>query len=204
MKIEQKRLEAWAKDQDSNEANAPKQTLITNTQLCKELGVTRMAISKWRRQHDNCPKKVNRKEPLEEWIAWLETRRQKTTNKNLPSLDREQYLTLKTSLECELFQIRIDKERNLLISREEKNQSDVEIGAAVRAAVLALETQLPSMLEGRTAEEIQKTLKEKTSEILQMLSEKQSDFWANRPIIDATKADEIMKKKIQAGEVQDE
>jgi phage terminase Nu1 subunit (DNA packaging protein) len=71
--------------------------------------------------------------------------------------------------------------RNELISRSEVETSDTRIGAAVAAAMKALETELPQLLLGLSLERSLPITKEKCRAIQTMLADEQSAFWAAHP-----------------------
>jgi len=55
----------------------------------------------------------------------------------------------------------------------------IRIGAAIKGATLRMESDLPPMLEGLSPAAMQKLIREKVDEVLQVLSEQGSDVWNN-------------------------
>jgi len=56
-------------------------------------------------------------------------------------------------------------------------ESMLRIGAAVKAAIMRMEADLPPMLEGMTPAGMQKVIREKVDEVLSTLSDANAQIW---------------------------
>jgi hypothetical protein len=83
----------------------------------------------------------------------------------------------KLRAEADLAELKAAQLRGEVISIHEVEEAMTQIGAAVRASIIRLEADLPPMVEGLDAATIQKIVREKTHEILTMLSDEASKVW---------------------------
>lgn len=76
----------------------------------------------------------------------------------------------KTNLECEKLHFQLEVERGKYTSNDKIRDDLIKIGSATKASLLRLENELPPILEGLTAEDMQIKIKEAVDSILGDLS----------------------------------
>ena len=82
----------------------------------------------------------------------------------------------KLTAEAELRELELEKQRGEVISFREVEGAVVRIGAAVRAAVMRLEADLPQALEGLDAPAMQRTIRAAVDLILTDLSDRGAEL----------------------------
>jgi hypothetical protein len=87
--------------------------------------------------------------------------------------------TLKTQIDAlrSGFMLEVDQGKYAPIATV--REAYIRIGAAIKGATLRMESDLPPMLEGLSPAAMQKLIREKVDEVLQVLSEQGSDVWNN-------------------------
>jgi len=82
----------------------------------------------------------------------------------------------KLTAEAELRELELEKQRGEVISFREVEEAVMRIGAAVRAAVMRLEADLPQALEGLDAPAMQRTIRAAVDLILTDLSDRGAEI----------------------------
>jgi hypothetical protein len=91
--------------------------------------------------------------------------------------DKHQAQTVKLQIDGLLNAYKLREAAGKYVSRAKVDEDLMRIGAAVKAATKRLEADLPQMLEGMSASQIQIVLRGKVDEILTMLADKTSEVW---------------------------
>lgn len=141
-------------------------TKPTQIEIAAALGVTARRVNDLKRA--GMPV-----DSIEAALAWRAER--EGGDSSAEALRRERIALTRTQRERAAFEL--EKERGQWISRGAVDQRDIAIGAAVRAALLKLASDLPPMLEGLPAAKIAKVLRETHRGILEQLADDQSEFW---------------------------
>ena len=88
------------------------------------------------------------------------------------------------------FQLEVEMARYILA--ETQREHGVRIGAAVKAAVLRLEADLPPVCEGLSAASMQKKFREAGDQVLKDLADMESDLWK-----DQSEREAIAKRRLK-------
>lgn len=91
--------------------------------------------------------------------------------------DKHQAQTIKTKIDGLINAYKLREAAGLYVSRGKVEEDLIRIGAAVKGAILRMEADLPPMLEGMTPPQMQKLIRDKTDEVLTILSEATSSIW---------------------------
>jgi len=154
---------------------------VTTSRLAEIFGVNRKSIAQWRKEGKNVPDKVGGKEPLAEWRRWFEDHPDAGHFDGKPSKSREELLAVKVAVEIDLLEIRRDKERGKLISRDEVNERDVSIAMALKAMLRRYEREIPTLCLGLPLTQSMPIVKTKARELQDRLSDMTGEFWGNNP-----------------------
>jgi hypothetical protein len=84
----------------------------------------------------------------------------------------------KTKIDALLNAYKLREAAGKYVSRAKVDEDLMRIGAAVKAAMKRMESDLPQMLEGMTAAKIQLAIRSKVDEILTLLADKTSEVWS--------------------------
>lgn len=157
----------------------------TFDQLAERYGVSKTTISKWRQLRVDIydlsavsrhVATLQKKPPG--WKGGIAPENQPVDFENLDAIENLENARLaKTILEAKRIAFALEVERGRFVDSESVRENGVKIGAAVKAAVLRLESELPPILEGLDAPEIQKQIRTAGDEILRMLADTESDLW---------------------------
>lgn len=121
-------------------------------------------------------------EPLSAAISWLETRGTHGTedgDNSVADLRRERIRLVR--IQSEAAQLRLDIERNLMLTREEVKMQHSVGGYAVRSMLLALELGLPPLVIGKTISQTQEIIRHQLRLVMTAFQDAQNDFWRDRP-----------------------
>jgi phage terminase Nu1 subunit (DNA packaging protein) len=154
---------------------------VTTSRLAEIFGVNRKSIAQWRKEGKNVPDKIGGKEPLAEWRKWFEENPDAGHFDGKPSKSREELLAVKVAVEIDLLEIRRDKERGKLISRDEVNERDVSIAMALRAMLRRYEREIPALCLGLPLAQSMPIVKTKARELQDRLADMTSEFWRANP-----------------------
>jgi len=93
--------------------------------------------------------------------------------------DKHTAAMVKTKIDGLLNAYKLREAAGKYVSRSKVEEDLIRIGAAVKGAILRMEADLPPMLDGASPAQMQRTIREKTDEVLASLSEASSDIWNN-------------------------
>ncbi len=112
-------------------------------------------------------------------LKWLSDRPDPGTDPaadDSPAALRRERIRL-TALQSQKAQLALDVERGLFVSREEHDACGQRIGSVMKAALLALETNLPPALQGLKIHQSRPRCREEIRKIQELMADDQSELW---------------------------
>lgn len=91
--------------------------------------------------------------------------------------DKHQAQTVKIQIDGLVNAYKLREAAGLYVSRAKVEEDLIRIGAAVKGAILRMEADLPPMLDGASPAQMQRTIRDKTDEVLAALSDASSEIW---------------------------
>ena len=91
--------------------------------------------------------------------------------------DKHQAQTVKLQIDGLLNAYKLREAAGKYVSKATVDEALIRIAAAVKAAVLRMEADLPPMLEGMDPAAMQRTIKVKVDEVMTMLSDESAKIW---------------------------
>lgn len=91
--------------------------------------------------------------------------------------DKHSAQTVKTQIDALVNAYKLREAAGKYVSKTVVEESLIRIGAAVKAACLRLEADLPPMLEGASPAQMQNVIRQKVDEVMTSLSEAASKVW---------------------------
>jgi len=91
--------------------------------------------------------------------------------------DKHDAQRIKTQIDGLVNAFKLREAAGSYVSRAMVEESMLRIGAAVKAAIMRMEADLPPMLEGMTPAGMQKVIREKVDEVLSTLSDANAQIW---------------------------
>lgn len=93
--------------------------------------------------------------------------------------DKHQAQTVKLQIDGLLNAYKLREAAGKYVARATVDEALIRIAAAVKAAVLRMEADLPPMLEGMDPAAMQRTIRGKVDEVMTMLSDETAKIWQN-------------------------
>jgi len=94
--------------------------------------------------------------------------------------DKHDAQRIKTQIDGLVNAFKLREAAGSYVSRATVDEKMLRIGAAVKAATIRFEADIPPMVFGLSMEDCQKVVRDKCGEVLRLLSEKNSEFWTNQ------------------------
>lgn len=91
--------------------------------------------------------------------------------------DKHSAQTVKTQIDALVNAYKLREAAGKYVSKTTVEEALIRIGAAVKAACLRLEADLPPMLEGASPAQMQNVIRQKVDEVMTSLSEASSKVW---------------------------
>lgn len=91
--------------------------------------------------------------------------------------DKHSAQTVKTQIDALVNAYKLREAAGKYVPKSTVEEALIRIGAAVKAACLRLEADLPPMLEGASPAQMQNTIRQKVDEVMNALSEAASHVW---------------------------
>lgn len=91
--------------------------------------------------------------------------------------DKHQAQTVKLQIDGLLNSYKLLEAAGRYVAKATVEESLIRIGAAVKAAALRMEADLPPMLEGASPAEMQRVIRDKVDEMMRTLSDESSKVW---------------------------
>ena len=91
--------------------------------------------------------------------------------------DKHSAQTVKTQIDALVNAYKLREAAGKYVPKSTVEEALIRIGAAVKAACLRLEADLPPMMEGQSPAQMQNTIRQKVDEVMNSLSEATSRVW---------------------------
>jgi hypothetical protein len=91
--------------------------------------------------------------------------------------DKHSAQTVKTQIDALVNAYKLREAAGKYVSKSIVDEALIRIGAAVKAACLRLEADLPPMLEGQSPAQMQTTIRQKVDEVMNSLADATSKVW---------------------------
>ena len=123
--------------------------------------------------------------PTHAALHWLENRPEKSPATSSVEALRLARLRL-VDIQSQAAQLRLETERNQMLTRDEVRMQHSAGGHAVRSMLLALELGLPPLIVGKSVAQAQEIIRHQLRLVMAAFQDSQSDFWREHPL-DETK-----------------
>lgn len=145
--------------------------LVTPIEICRQLGVTRSALTQWSHAADFPKRKPSGKYDVAEVVGWR-TKQNQIDQRSHRFSEGKAALQLKhLQLKCDHVQFELDKDKRRFVSIAEVRSELTRCIMACKSRLLSVPGKLAPMIGGLSAADAEKVLRQEVHNALKELSE---------------------------------